>query len=98
MHVIPTPVKEKVAEALGKCMTHAQIAQQIGVPQIAVTRHLLCTQQPGCTARHTPELQNALAKALGLSVDALFGPHAWYKLAAAKLEERRRAIEERRSA
>lgn len=95
MSLIPTPVKKKVAQTIGEDLNHTEIAQRVGVPQIAITRHLLCTQQPGCTARHTPEIQHAIAKALGISEGELFGAHAWFRLAAAKLEDRRRQIEMR---
>lgn len=86
-----TSVKQKVTKMLGDRWTHGQIAQQIGVSRCAVTFELNCTGGADCRARHTPSVQEAVAKAVGMSVPELFGRHAWYRLAAKRLLANRRA-------
>lgn len=86
--MIDTPVKRKVTEKMGPKWTHDQVSQRAGVGRVDTTRHLLCTGDADCQARHTPAVQVRIAQALGTSVGELFGDHAWFRLAARKLEAR----------
>ena len=80
----PTPVKLKVLSALaddgGTC---ADLARKIGKHRSEVSNVL-------SGRRCTPDTQQKLAKALGMSVGELFGDWAWFRRAARKLAQRER--------
>ena len=84
-----SPVKAKVTAALGPKWSTRTLAAEIGCHRTALTRALAFTGAAGCPARHTLEVQDALAQRLGMSTADLFGEHAWFKLAAAGLLKRR---------
>ncbi len=84
------PVKQKATKAMGGSWTHAQLAERAGAVRSDVTREINCTGLPGCRARHTPGLQDAISKALGMSTGKLFGPHAWFRFAGKGLCKARR--------
>ncbi len=76
-----TPVKERITKAVGRRWTVAQIAERAGVLKSEVSMSLQCTEDAECKARHTPGVQDAVSKAVGVSTAKLFGKHAWFKLA-----------------
>lgn len=86
-----TPVKGKLTRVLGNHWTHRAIAQQAGVQRSAVTMEVNCTEEPDCSARHNPAVQEAIAKAVDISVGKLFGQHAWFRIAGKQLVARAKA-------
>lgn len=84
-----TPVKLRITKILGPTWRHVEIARQAGVARVSVTRELGCTEDASCTARHTPQVQEAIAKAIGLSTGKLFGRHAWFRVAGKALSRRK---------
>ena len=87
-----TPVKERVTKALGPRWTLAQIAERAGVRWYEVAQVAKCTGDSSCRARHTPGVQDAVAKAVGLSPAELFGKHAWFRLAAYALKAQKAGL------
>jgi hypothetical protein len=90
--VIWSPVKEKLTRALGPRWNLRAVARTIGCDRTALGRVVQCTGKPDCQARHTPNIQDDLAKLLGTSTRALFGPHTWFRLAAGELHKRERRV------
>lgn len=88
-----TVVKTKLAEKLGPNATQREIANRAGIGETEVSLALMCTGEADCPARHSARIQDAIAKAAGLSTSALFGGHAWFRLALSKLEERKKEAE-----
>jgi hypothetical protein len=89
-----TRVKEKISRQLGPNWRAAELAARAGLSQAEMSQALQCTGSKGCIARHGQRIQDAVAGALGISTSELFGPHAWFRLAAAKLQAR---IKERKA-
>jgi len=87
-----TRVKEKITRRLGPAWRAAALARKAAIIPEVVSRALQCTGDAGCKARHTPNVQDAIAAAVGMSTAALFGPHAWHKIVAHHL----RSIERRK--
>ena len=85
-----TRVKEKISKRLGSTWLAGDLARKAGVIRVDVSRALQCTGDNGCKARHTPNVQDAIAKAVGMSTAELFGPHAWFKAAAHRSRSSRR--------
>jgi hypothetical protein len=92
--MIHSLVKSKVSQRLGKRWTHDQLAQRVGVRRVDITRAVICTGDAECTARHTADIQDAIAGALGMTTGELFGEHAWFRIAGRKLAERAEAVAE----
>jgi hypothetical protein len=90
--VIWSPVKDKMTRALGPRWSTRGIARVIGCDRSALVRVIQCTGKPGCQARHTPGIQDDLAKLLKMSTAMLFGRHAWFKIGARGLRQRERRV------
>ena len=84
-----TVVKDRIAKKLQRVWSVYEISRMAGVAYTAAAMELTCTGKRGCTARHTPCVQDAIAKAVRMSTAALFGKHAWFKLAGRALQQRR---------
>ena len=82
-----TQVKATISRRLGPEWSAAEIAERANLCRPDVTRALKCTGDRTCRARHGMNVQDAIAKAVGISTAELFGPHAWFRLAAVKLGE-----------
>jgi len=88
--MIHTGVKAKITKRLGARWTLGWIARRAGVTISAVSKELCCTGDGDCRARHTPGVQDAISKVVGVPTGKLFGRHAWFRLAAKQLQRMRR--------
>jgi predicted deacetylase len=84
-----TPAKMRLTKAIGPRWTMVRIARQAGLFIQQVEMELRCTEDATCDARHVPQVQEAIAKVIGLSVKKLFGRHAWFKLNGKRAATRR---------
>ena len=89
--MLHTAVKDRIGKRLGRRWTQPQLARLAGLSRQQVSMELCCTGDKECGARHTPQVQDAMAKAVGMSTAQLFGKHAWFRLAARDLKRRRRS-------